>query len=185
MCIRDSVHDVHDEASTVPRLQLLAQSRRTFVRVELVDALAPFTLVHAWGLGGTRRRAGRDDQLVVVEGSTVGEKNLAGFGVDAIDLAVNEVDALGHEALGGLDDLVGRVGAERDEQVARLVVVNVALVDDGDLPLIACEAGAELVDDHGAGGATAEDEQALHRALRVFVVLPPGPESVGDFQGPH
>ena len=71
----------------------------------------------------------------------------------------------------GLTTSLGRVRAERDEQVAGLVVVDVALVDDGDLPLVARQSWTELVDDHGAGGSAAENEQALHEPSRVFVNL--------------
>ncbi len=159
------VHDVHDQASAFPGLELLAKRCRAFVGVELVDALAPLALIHAGGLGWSRRRAGGDDQLVVLEHRAVQQQYRVGLGVDAVDLAVNEVDALGDEPLGGLDDLVGAVGAERDEEVAGLVVVDVALVDNGDLPLVAGKSGPELVDDHRSGGSATEYEQALHRAL--------------------
>ena len=46
----------------------------------------------------------------------------------------------------------------------RLVVVQVALVDDGDLPAVV-QPAAQLVHDHRAGSTCAEDEQTLHHGL--------------------
>ena len=50
--------------------------------------------------------------------------------------------------------------AERQEQVARLVVLLVVAVHDRDLPRLLLEPAAQLVDDHRPGGPSAEHQQA-------------------------
>jgi len=56
-------------------------------------------------------------------------------------------------------DLLGLDEPEGQEEVARLVVVDVVLVDDGDTPLAGGEAVPQLVHDHGAGRARSQDHE--------------------------
>jgi hypothetical protein len=108
----------------------------------------------------------RDHELVVAESGAVGEVDDVRVGVDPLDHAGELADPDGDQAdSSGLDDLLGPVGAEGDEQVAGLVVVFLGLVDDGDLPFVGRKQRAELVDDHRAGGAGAEDQKVSHGRL--------------------
>ena len=106
--------------------------------------------------------AGGDDQIVVREFGAVGEDNNPAFWLDALDGGLDVVDAVRDEIALGSDHLVRRIGAERYEQVARLVVVVGITVDDGDPPLAAVELRSKLVDQGGSGGAGSENEQILH-----------------------
>ena len=88
-----------------------------------MNGLAVLVAVEALGLVAAGVGAGRDDQLVVGQLGAVGEHDLGGLGLDDLDLAHEQLDAVGDQPGLGLHDLVGLVDAERDEQVARLVVV--------------------------------------------------------------
>ena len=78
-------------------------------------------------------------------------------GVDPFDLADDEVHPVGQKDVPRPGDLVGRVGAERKEEEARLVAVDVVPVDDRNLPLVGVQFAAQFVDDHRAGGAPTEN----------------------------
>jgi hypothetical protein len=65
------------------------------------------------------------------------------------------------EGVPALADLLGRVHLERDEEIAGLVVVDVALVDDRDRPVALGKAVTELVRDHGSGRARAQHHEGL------------------------
>jgi hypothetical protein len=67
----------------------------------------------------------------------------------------------------GPHDIVAVVGTERDEQVARLVVVLVVLVDDGDRPVTPLKTVPQLVCGHRPGCPGTQHEQLPHRRLRI------------------
>ncbi len=154
------VGDVHDQAAVVERRQRVGQGLGAVEAVEVEDALAPLAPQHAGGLVRPGRRAGRDDEEVVVQGPSVGEVHGIVVGVDPVDLAEHELDALWHELVSRPADLRGVVGPERQEQVARLVGMHVVTVDDGDLPLLARQLAPQLVDDHRARGPGTQHHQS-------------------------
>nr|WP_245616118.1 hypothetical protein [Phycicoccus jejuensis] len=127
---------------------------------------------------GLRERAverGDEDELVPGQDAAVLEAHLVGVGVDPLDRPHDDVDAVVDEGAPGPADLLGGGDAEGDEQVARLVVVDVVAVDDGDGPRLAGQPLAQLVDDHRPGGPGAEDQQVLlgsgHGSLLLVVVV--------------
>ena len=121
---------------------------------------------------GRGRRAGGDDELVVAQGAPVDERDLTGLRVDAVDVAEHELDAVGDEGVAAASDLLGLDEPEGQEEVARLVVVDVVLVDDGDAPLAGGEAVPQLVRDHGAGRARSQDHEGPHGGGHAPTVPP-------------
>ena len=155
--------DVDDQPAALPGAQLLGQGGGAVEGVELVDVAAE-VVGHARGLLGPRRGAGGDDQVVVAPARCRRpSRTLFSSGTTLSISPSDQVDAGRDEALLGLDDLVGPVDAERDEQVPGLVVVRVVGVDDRDAPLVAGQLRAQLVHGHGPGGAGSQDEQPLHQ----------------------
>ena len=82
--------------------------------------------------------------------------------LDQLDLGDDDVHAAGQIIAPGALHIVVAVDAEGNEQESRLVVVDLGLVDDGDLPLVAVQFVLEFVGDDGAGCAGAEDDDAFH-----------------------
>ena len=152
--------DVDDQASTGPVRQLRRESLGSVEGVELVDVAAQ-GVGHPGRLLGPWRRSGRDDELVVAQGTTAIEDHSALGRQHPLDLGVDEPNSFGDEPAPGLADLVGPVDPERDEQESRLVVVRGALIDDRDRPLLGGQASAELVRRHRSRGATTQDDQLL------------------------
>ncbi len=118
--------DVHDEASTGPVGQLGGQRRGAFEGVEVVNRRAVLVAVEPFGLIASRVRPGGDHELVVVEAGAVGQRDRRGVGVDDVDFTEDHVDVGGEQGPGVLDDVVGLVGPEGDEEVAGLIVVLAA-----------------------------------------------------------
>jgi hypothetical protein len=153
--------DVHDQAATRERVELCPQRDRTLEGVELTDLAVPLLAEHAGGLVGARGRAAGDDELVVGQGAPTDEVHGRGGGIDPFDLGHDDLDVVVQVGALALADLARLVHPERDEQVPRLVVVDVVLVDDGDGPFGGREPLAELVDDHRSGRARSQDHEVL------------------------
>jgi hypothetical protein len=142
---------VHHQAAGVEGRQRLGERDRAVVGVEVEDAGTPLaTVEHAGGLVRPRCHAGRNDQVVIGQPSSIGQHHHVAVGVDPVDLAVHQVHPVRNEPLPRLDHLIRRVLTERQEQIAGLVEVPVAGVDRGYLPLGPVEAVAQLVDHHRA-----------------------------------
>ena len=153
--------DVHDEATAAEACQPVAQGERALVGVELADLVVPLRAERAGDLVGARRGAGGDDQLVVGKDPAVGQAHCLRRRVDPVDLRHHQLDAVGDERALVAAYLFGRSHPERQEEVARLVVVDVVAVDDGDGPVLGGQGAVQLVDDHGAGGSRAQDHEVL------------------------
>jgi hypothetical protein len=153
--------DVHDQPATGERVELCPQRDRTLEGVELTDLAVPLLAEHPGGLVGAGGRAAGDDELVVVQGASADEVHGGGWGVDPFDLGHDDLDVVVQVGALALADLARLVHPERDEQVPRLVVVDVVLVDDGDGPFGGREPLAELVDDHRPGRARSQDHEVL------------------------
>jgi hypothetical protein len=153
---------VDDETASREAGEGVAQRQGTLVGVELADAPVPLRSEHPRRLVGTGRGAAGDDELVVAQRAPVDERDLAGLRVDAVDVAEHELDAVRDEGVPAASDLLRLDEPERQEEVARLVVVDVVLVDDGDAPLGGGEAVPQLVHDHGAGRARSQHHERPH-----------------------
>ena len=128
-----------------------------------MHCVAPTRLIrHAGCLIRSWLHSGGDDEHVVVECSAVGEHHGVLIWLHHIDLAINQWDVLAQVLATGLGHLVWFVRAEWHEEVTRLVAVVVVEVDDRHTPRIGRERLAQLVCGHGAGGATAENENLFH-----------------------
>jgi hypothetical protein len=139
-------------------LSFLRQGDRAVVAVELVDGLAPLRSQHAVGLIGPRAHTGGDDQHVVGELASVGERDHLLLGAHHVDLAVLQIHTRVQCGATRLGYLRGLVRAERHEQVAGLVAVIVIGIDDGDLPLALVQFLVELVGRHRSGGSTTQNQ---------------------------
>ena len=155
--------DVHDQASAPEAAHRLGQRLGAGQAVELVHLLAPELALHAGGGVRAGGDAGGDHEHVVGQQASVRQVHGAGCRVDPVDLGEYQFDAVVDEAVPGAHDVGGVVDAERHEQVARLVVVCVVAVHDRDVQFVRAEGSAQLVGDHGSGGAAAEDDQSFHR----------------------
>ena len=60
---------------------------------------------------------------------------------------------------------------ERDKQESGLVIMCFELINDGNLPFIFFEDGAEFVQHHCSGSSGAEDDKLFHRAFSVLSLL--------------
>ncbi len=84
---------------------------------------------------------------------------------DDFDGRHDEFDARGDKIAHGLDHIVLAVDAEGDEEETGLVVVGFVLVNNRDAPFVLVEEATHAVGDHGAGGASAENEKGFHILL--------------------
>ena len=159
--------DVGDEATARPVGELLRERRRTVQGVEVVNRRSVFVAVEAFGLVPARVGARGDHELVVGETGAIGEQHRVVGGVDTIDVAEHEVDVVVEQGCGRLHDVVGVIGAERDEEIAGLVVMLALGVDHGDLPLGGRQLPAELVGGHRAGGTGSEDDEMVHDVFPI------------------
>ena len=158
--------DVDDEATALPCLEFVAQRHSALEGVELMDALAPhLRVIHPRRLIGARRRTRRDDEVVVRQRLATHEVHEVRISLDSIHLGSHARDSVGDEAVGRLECLLRRIGAEREEEVTGLVVVHVAGLDDGDLPVRLGQHRSQLVDGHGSCGAGTEDKEPFHGVL--------------------
>jgi len=153
---------VHDESAAAELLEGLLEGEHALVGVEVVDRLAPLRAEHSGGLVGARGRAGGDDEVVVVQLPAVGQVDLLAFGIDPIDLTHEQLDAVVDEGVPRATDVLALVDAERHEEVSRLVIVVVVLVDNDYPPILGRQPIAQLVGCHGAGGSPAEDHEGAH-----------------------
>ena len=154
--------DVEHEPTALPFGQNLAEPSGAFQGVEVVDRDAVVVAVEALGLVASWVRTRGDDELVVRQLAPVDEGHDRLVGLDDLDLAHDQIDTGGEELRRGLDDVCRVVRAERDEQVAGLVVVLGFRVDDGDRPIVDRESGPQLVGSHRSGRACPENEKLLH-----------------------
>jgi hypothetical protein len=170
---------VHDQASVVEGAERVAERLGAVEGVEVEDAAPPLGAEHARRLVRPRGHASGDHQVVVGKTAAVLEADDSLLGLDPVDLAQDQLHSVGEEVVPAAHDLGRRVAAERYEQVARLVVVVVVPVDHGDRPLVVRQPLVELVRDHRAGGAAAEDEQLAHDGLPAATGVR---RSCGQFQ---
>jgi hypothetical protein len=110
-----------------------------------------------------RLRAGCYHQVVVVQIAVIlGDQDAVLGRLDHLDRGHDHFHAGRDEVTTRLDDIIAGIDAERDEQVARLVVVDLRLIDDRDLPLSGVELATEFVNNHRAGCAGAQHQQPFH-----------------------
>ncbi|MPM62456.1 hypothetical protein SDC9_109328 [bioreactor metagenome] len=165
------VGQLHQHLAALERLEGVVQPGGALEGVEVEDLLVPEGAVgHARGQVGTGLGAGGDQEPVVRQGPAVLEVDLVVVGADPADARLDEVHARRDEVGPRLGDPLRRRGAERDEEVAGLVVVVIVLVHHGDRPVLG-ELVAEVVGEHGAGGTGTEDEEPSHESripIRVY-----------------
>jgi hypothetical protein len=139
------VDDVHHEPSTLEAIERVGQRGGAVDGVEVEDAPPPPRVPAVRRLVGSRRRPGRDDQVVVGQAGPVREHDHLLDRVYPLDVAEHEVDAVGENRPRRLDQVLWPVGSEWDEQQPRLVEMLVGLVDDGDLPPLEAQPPTQLV----------------------------------------
>ena len=89
----------------VKAAELLGSASGAVVGVELGDAAVPLGAEHPGRLVRPRGGAGRDDEVVVVEAGAVLQEHRLLLGVDPVDVAADELDAVGDERVPAAADL--------------------------------------------------------------------------------
>ena len=148
--------DVEHDAAALPGAQMLVEGVGAVDGVEVEDRLAPLVLGQARGLLRHDARAGGDDQEVVGQNSPfLLEQHPVVVWLDHVDFGDDQLHAARHRVTAGPHHVVLAVDPERDKQEAGLVVVDLRLIHDRDLPFVEVELVRELVGDNRAGGAGA------------------------------